>query len=120
MITIIARKVIRYQVPPLIVNPLPGSVHTIDYEAPVPFELIFKANVTSDGDRMCINVTTIDDTALEGGEYFFVSILSTSPPLPPQSLPAEIRVVINDNDSKHKVAQGHMSKVCNEQSNTSK
>ena len=104
---IIARKVIRYQVPPLIVNPLLGSVHTIgpvegDYEAPVPFELIFEANVTSDGDRLCINVTTIDDTALEGGEDFFVSILSTSPPLPPQSLTAEIRVVINDNDSKHK------------------
>ena len=66
-----------------------------DYELPEPFEVVFPANITKSLDQKCINVTTRDDSDLEGGHDFTVTIVSTTPKISDDS---SLNVVIFDNE----------------------
>ena len=53
-----------------------------------------------DGSLACINITILQDTALEGDHVFTVRIVSLSPDVVATSSPTYATVVIADDESK--------------------
>ena len=82
-------------------NPLLCSlaVENDDYVVPVPFEVTFDIMSTS-GSLACINISIPQDSALEGDHEFTVQLSTLSPDVVTIGSPANVEVVIADDESK--------------------
>jgi len=76
------------------------AVENEDYEVPAPFEVTFDT-MSTNGSLACVNITILQDFALEGDHAFTVHLL---PPLSPDVVtiasPVNTTVVIADDESK--------------------
>ena len=75
------------------------SVLDADFSHPTPFSISFDTTSTN-GDVECVDVSTIDDMALEGDHDFSISLSSSNLEDNVQLSTQSVTAVINDNDSK--------------------
>ena len=75
------------------------SVVDVDFNHPTPFSISFDTTSTS-GAVVCVDVSTIDDMALEGDHDFSISLSSSNLEDNVQLSTQSVTAVINDNDSK--------------------
>ena len=71
-----------------------------DFNQSTPFSITFEATSIS-GDVACIDISTIDDTALEGDHNFSVSLISSNLEDNIQLSTDSVTAAIEDNDSKY-------------------
>ena len=70
-----------------------------DYSVPDPFQVTFDT-MSVNGSLACINITILQDAALEGDHIFTVHIVSVSPGVVTIISPVYAPVVIEDDESK--------------------
>jgi len=82
-------------------NPLLCSlaVENDDFVVPVPFEVTFDI-MSASGSLACINISIPQDSALEGDHEFTVQLSTLSPDVVTIGSPANVEVVIADDESK--------------------
>ena len=70
-----------------------------DFSVPDPFQVTFDT-MSVNGSLACINITILQDAALEGDHSFAVHIVSVSPGVVTIISPTYSPVVIEDDESK--------------------
>ena len=71
-----------------------------DFNHPTPFSISFDTTSAS-GAVVCMDISTIDDMALEGDHDFSISLSSSNLEDNIQLSTQSVTAVINDNDSKY-------------------
>ena len=82
----------------IIVNILCPPVQDEDFSHPSEFSVTFETSAT-DNSEVCVDISTIDDDAIEGVHSFSVSLESSSLPNNVVLSPQSVTAMIYDNDS---------------------